>query len=86
MYHEHSSVNLASHLLSVASYLCRITSHRISSYVVALRIASTHLVSLLEGCRETRRAVLEVCREALRVGLEACRETLRTLSKDVGRR
>ena len=37
---------------SVACQLCRIASHCIASAVIALRFAPTHLVALLEVCRE----------------------------------
>ncbi len=43
-------IGTASHLLSVsgAAHLGRITSHHMASYVVALRIAPTQLVALLD--------------------------------------
>jgi hypothetical protein len=48
-------ISWLSHLIFVAAVafqLCRIASYLISSSVVAPRIAPTHLVALLEVCRE----------------------------------
>jgi hypothetical protein len=67
MEHEQS----VSHLFSVACHLCPIISHRISSHVVALRVAPPQFVALLDLCRITSLLIASHV-EAERMSVNPC--------------